>query len=94
MSKTLSRILQSLTFCRVYHAIAQTLLCLLIVIPAFSYAEDADGVRLLLTQNHLRASLPEDTRLLDDADIIERFLEALDGTAELARSLWRPWRGP
>jgi hypothetical protein len=80
MSKTLSRILQSLTFCRVYHATAQTLLCLLIVIPAFSYAEDADGVRLLLIQNQLRAILPEDTRLLDDADIIERFLEALDGT--------------
>jgi hypothetical protein len=80
MSKTLSRILQSLTFCRVYHAIAQTLLCLLIVIPAFSYAEDADGVRLLLIQNQLRAILPEGTRLLDDADVIERFLEALDGT--------------
>jgi hypothetical protein len=80
MSKTLSHILQSLTFCRVYHAIAQTLLCLLIVIPAFSYAEDADGVRLLLIQNQLRAILPEGTRLLDDADVIERFLEALDGT--------------
>ena len=44
-----------------------------------SYAQDADGLRPLFTHALLTSILPEDVRLLDDADTIERFLESLDG---------------
>ncbi len=45
-----------------------------------SYAQEGDGVRPLLTQNQLPSILPEDTRVLDDAAIIEHVLDNLDGT--------------
>ena len=52
-----------------------------VLIPSaiLSYAQEADGLRPLLTQNKLQSILPEDTRQLDEATAIERFLEALDG---------------
>ena len=45
-----------------------------------SYAQDADGMRPLFTRDGRTSILPTDVRLLDDADTIERFLEAVDGT--------------
>ena len=80
MPRTLGRNLRTFPRSIVVHAIASSLLSLLIVIPSSSYAEETDAVRLLLTQDQLYSVLPEDTRLLDDAAVIERFLEALDGT--------------
>jgi hypothetical protein len=80
MPRTLGRHLPTFPRFIVVHAIASSLLSLLIVIPSSSYAEETEAVRLLLTQDQLQSALSEDTRLLDDAEVIERFLEALDGT--------------
>jgi hypothetical protein len=52
-----------------------------VAITAMSaYAQEAVGPRPLVVREALYSILPEDTRLLDDAAVIERFLEALDGT--------------
>ena len=61
-------------------AIVGVLFSVLILIAMSSYAQEADGMRPLLTQNQLPSILPEDTRLLDAPAVIERLLEALDGT--------------
>jgi hypothetical protein len=77
---TLSRaLLQPLTSSFLRHAIPLVLLTFLIVIPTLSSAEDPEGVRPLLSQDQLLSTLSEGTRLLDDAEVIERFLDALDG---------------
>jgi len=61
-------------------AIALVLFPLLVTIPALSLAEDPDGVRPLLTHDQFQSALSEDTRLLDNAEAIEMFLDAIDGT--------------
>jgi hypothetical protein len=78
---TLSRaLLHLLTSSSLRHTIPLVLLPLLIVIPTLSSAEDPDGVRPLLIQDQVQSTLSEDTRLLDDSAVVERFLDALDGT--------------
>jgi hypothetical protein len=64
----------------VHLTIAWILFSLLIVIPALSYAEEADGMRPLLTRDELLSNFPENTQLLNEAGTIESFLDALDGT--------------
>ncbi len=44
-----------------------------------TYAQGPDGPRPLVAREALRSIIPQDTKLLDDAEAIERFL-ALDGT--------------
>jgi hypothetical protein len=56
------------------------LLPLVLIIPTLSSAEYPDGVRPLLSQDQLPSTLSEETLLLDDAAVIARFLDALDGT--------------
>lgn len=52
-----------------------------VVITAMSaYAQEAVGPRPLIPRQDLHTVLPEDTRLLDDAEAIEMFLDAIDGT--------------
>ncbi len=77
LSRTLFHLLTSSFLC---HAIPLALLSLLLIIPTLSSAEDPDVVRPLLSQDQLQSTPSEDTLLLDDAAVIERFLEALDGT--------------
>jgi hypothetical protein len=60
----------------------------LLIIPTLSSAEDPDGMRPLLTQVQLQSTLSEDTLLLDDAAVIERFLEVLDGTPPNWREIY------
>ena len=62
------------------HAIALVLFLLLVTIPALSSADDSNGVRPLLTQDQFQSTLSEDTRLLDNAEALEMFLDAIDGT--------------
>jgi hypothetical protein len=79
--KTLSHaLLLPLTYSFLRHAIGLFFFSFLITIPTLSSAEDPDGVRLLQTQDQLRSTLSDDTRLLDDAEAIELFLDAIDGT--------------
>ena len=80
MPRSLSHaLLHLLTSSFLCHAIPLALLPLLLIIPTLSSAEDPDGMRPLLTQDQLQSTLSEDTLLLDDAAVIERFLEVLDG---------------
>jgi hypothetical protein len=73
---TLSR-----TFYILLHNIIVSVLFGVLILAAMSvHAQEAEELHLLLAQDALYSILPKGTRLLDDADVIERFLEALDGT--------------
>lgn len=63
-----------------HNTIVSILFSILIATPISLEAQEAEGQRPLLAREALRSILPEGTRLLDDAAVIERFLEALDGT--------------
>lgn len=71
-------LLLTLTCSFLRHGIALFFFPFLISIPTLSSAEDPDGVRPLLTQDQLQSILFEDTRLFDDAGVIESFLDALE----------------
>ena len=87
--RPLSRaLLHLLTSSFLYQAIPLALLPLLLIIPTLSSAEDPDGMRPLLIQDELQSTLSEDTLLLDDAAVIERFLEVLDGTPPNWREIY------
>jgi len=57
-------------------------LLLLVIASSVVLAQEAEGVRPLLTSgvNGLRQALPNDSRLLVDAHSIETFLKLVDGT--------------
>jgi hypothetical protein len=79
-ARILSRKFRSRPLSIVPHTVVGVLFGALIVVVMSSYAQDADGTRPLLAQDAPHSILPEDTRLLDDADVIERFLVALERT--------------
>ena len=62
----------------VHQTIAWVLFSFLMVIPAFAYAQEPNERRPLVTRDEFQSILSQDIRLLDDAEVIERFLEALD----------------
>jgi hypothetical protein len=80
MPRFLTQKLRTFTLSILLHGTASILFIPLLVTPASSYAEETDGVRQLLTHEQLKSILPENTRLLDDAEGIELFLDAIDGT--------------
>ena len=77
MPSVLSRALHIAAHCLLYATFLIVISNITLIMP--SYAQDADGLRPLFTHALLTSILPEDVRLLDDADTIERFLESLDG---------------
>jgi hypothetical protein len=51
----------------------------LIVTDMLTYAQETEGLRPLLVPDALQSIFPEDALLLDNANVIEVFLERLDG---------------
>ncbi len=78
MPKALSPARRPLALCLLPHAIAQALLGLLIIMPTLSIAQEANGVRPLLTPDEFQSIFHHDTGPLDNAESIERFLDSLD----------------
>ena len=77
MPSVLSRALHIAAHCLLYATFLIVISRTTLIVSA--YAQDADGMRPLFTLAILTSILPEDVRFLDDADLIERFLESLDG---------------
>ena len=70
------------------HTIAGVLFGVLIITAVSSHAQEAGGLRPLVAREALCLILLEGTRLLDDAAVIERFLEALDGSPPNWREIY------
>ena len=73
-------LLHALTGAFLRSGIALVLLSHSIIISTLSSSKDLEGVRPLLIQEQLPSTLSEDTLMLDDAEAIELFLDAIDET--------------
>ena len=63
------------------HAIAGGLFGGFMAMAMVAFAQEANGLHPNISHAALQSVLPADARLLDDAAVIERFLEALDGSS-------------
>ena len=78
-----------LSHSRTFYILLHNIIVGVLILAAMSsYAHEADGPRPLVAREALHSVLPEDTRLLDEAAVIERFLEVLDGTPPNWREIY------
>lgn len=80
MPRTLGQKFRTLTLAILLLGTTSLFLSPLVVIPSSSYAGETEGLRPLLAPDALQSIVPEEALLLDDANVIEGFLQRLDGT--------------